>query len=737
MFRTRSILSAFVLAAVAGAPLAPAHAQPADKAAEKQAADKQAGNVTLLGDFIHYVLIDQNAGAKASAEELMRRCADPIELVRTVEAAGTDEFARFQNALSRAMRRPDLEAVAGALSKMYEQGKLSLARDPEEIRKNIALLTTTTLGTRIGRDRLVAAGEYAVPQLLHAFLDPSNPSLRAQARGVFLELGRHSVIPLATALPNLQAAQQESVADVLGQLGRRAALPFLADLKDTSPSQSVDQACDRAIQRLGGMGTAEDTADLYYQLAEAYAEENSDLTPFPGEEFQLLWSYMPSQGLVPTGIRTPVFHEAMAMTTAERALTLKPSDRLALTTWIASNFNREIQTPKGYANPAYPADRRDAMYFAVAAGPGISQRVLDRALQARNTPLSRRAIASIEKTAGGVTLWGGDGESSPLLRALTYPNRRVQYESSLALATAQPTRAFSGSERVVPTLAGAVREASDTYAVVIAADVEAYQSVRRTLEKAGFKVLPRGSSLGEVEAQVLEAPAVDLIVSLNLNADRVAGLIDEARGSSKLTATPVLALTDSADYRDLRIRFDRDTSIAVRPAAISEPQLTQAITDLLNISSGGPISDDEARDYSARALAALRDLAISGNQVLNVGDAAGSLIGSLGTTNGPTRLSIADVLSRIDQERAQIALMDAALDASDSEQIALLDKVASSAKRFGNKLESRQVTRLVALTKNAEGQTATSAAALMGALNLPNNDLLPLILSSPSKSTRR
>jgi HEAT repeat protein len=723
------LLSAGLLTLLVGGTLGLSSLALAQSAPAADAAtDDKVSDVQLLRDFIHYIRIDRNDVANAVGEDLLRRIKTPVDFVNVVESS--DELPRFLEAVSRGQRRAELENISAALSKLYEAGKLARARDPEEIKKNIALLTTTVLGESLGRERLVTAGEYAVPQLLNALLDNTNPSLRARVRSVLQQLGRHSVMPLATALPNLTPDQQESVVDVLGGLDRRAALPFIADLKGAAATPGVTAACDRAIQRLGGLGTAEDTADLYYQLAEGYAQENADLTPFPGEEFQLLWSYTASQGLVPAAIRTPVFHEAMAMRAAERSLSLKPSDRLALTTWIASNFNREIQTPEGYTNPAYGPDKRDAMYFAVASGPQISQGVLARAITDRNTPLARKAIAAIERTAGGSSLWGAETAASPLLQALIYPNRRVQYESALALAAAQPKTTFAGSDRVVPTLAGAIREASESYAAIVATDEETYQSLRAALEGAGYKVLPRGSSLGELQSPISEVPAVDLVIVANMNADRIVGVIDEVRGTPKLVATPVLGLADSEDTRTLAVRYERDESVAFRQAGVSESQLTTTIVNLMKVTSGGPITPEEAVGYSARALAALRDLAVSGNPVLNVSDAAGSLISSLGTTTGDIRLSVAEVLSRIDQQRSQVSLMDAALEAESSEQVALLEKVAGSAKRFGNRLEPRQVARLLTLTRTAAGETATAAAALMGALNLPNDDLMPLILGT-------
>ena len=143
---------------------------------------------------------------------------------------------------------------------------------------------------------------------------------------------------------------------------------------------------------------------------------------------------------------------------------------------------------------------------------------------------------------------------------------------------------------------------------------------------------------------------------------------------------------------------------------------------------GGPIKPEEARDYATKSLSVLRDLAVSGNTVFDVGDASLSLISALGETNGKMKLDIAEVLARVEQKRAQVALMDSAVAASGDERIALLGKVADSAKRYGNLLEPRQVERALDLAANAPGHEATAAAALVGSLNLSNTNLVPLIL---------
>jgi hypothetical protein len=709
------------LAQQAGRPGAAPEAQ---TAAAREQASKQA---ELLRDFNHFTRINRADVAAGYAQQLLASGISPTQFVQLVESVEGEE--RFLNSISRAMQMAELEEAAATLIKMYERGRMERVRAPEEITRNIGLLGGVQRARMLGRERLMAAGEYAMPQLLQALVQGNDAMLQAEAQSLLVSMSQHSIIPLATALRSLDSRSQQMVADVLGLIGYRTALPFLIDVMLETKSSDVREACERAVQRIGP-GSSADVAELYQQLGEGYYARKAELVSFPGEDHQLLWSFNPGAGLIMTAIRTEVYNEAMAMRMAERSLQLRPQgNERAVSLWLAANFSREIRTPEGYENPAYGSDRRDAMYFAVAAGAGPSQAVLARGLDGRDTPLSRRAIEAIERTAGGAVLWAGETERQALLDALRYPNRRVQYEAALALGRAQPTSGFAGAERVVPILASAIRDAGSQYAVVVSGNRELADWTRQALERAGYRVLPVAARLSDVSAAIAEVPGVDLIVT-HLSPEATAAMVGDVRGTPKLAATPILAVTAAQGAIDLSRRYERDATVAIRAAGLSEQQLVNASEQLVEVASGGRISDEEGRAYSSRSLLVLRDLAVSGNRVLDVGDAALSLMVSLGETQGEERMRIAEVLSRIGQKRVQMALADAAIAAQGQERVDLLEKVAGSAKRFGNLLEPRQVNRVMELAKSGEDLEATAAAALIGSLNLTNNDLVPLILGS-------
>ncbi len=706
----------------AGTTLARQDAAPAGKTQEGQLSA-----VDLLKDFNHYVRIARYDLAAGRATELLSRGIKPVEFVDLVEQS--QEADRFQETVVRALRVSEVENQAAQLYKLFEQGKLARSRDPEQIKKNIENLTGSIQARLIAQQRLKAAGEYAAPQLLEALFDSGNRARQTEAQRVLIDLGRQSIAPLTASLMGVDAPRQEMIINVLGNIPYKTSLPYLAELAQKSTSAEVKQAATRAIERVAGSSGAagEDVSGLYLALGEDYYAEKSELTSFPGEDYQLLWSFDPSGGLQMTPVRTEVFNEAMAMKASERALKLNAGNEKALALWVASNFSREIQSPAGYDNPAYPSSRRDAMYFAVASGAKTSQRVLGRALDTRNTLLARRALAAVEATAGGSGLWATEDNRAPLLEALTYQNRRVQYDAALALASAQIKDKFAGAERVVPTLASAIRGADAKFAAVLAPDNERYTAIRGILEKQGYSVLSFGRTVEEIAGPVSEVPAVDVLVAVGVTPEKLASTVDQVRTNVKLTATPVMLLTSPEGYTALRRQFERDGSVAVRQSAMADADISKAVEALVEAASGGPISGDEAKSYADRSLNALRDLAVSGNDVFNVHDAMLPLIAALETKDDTIQLRLAEILARIDDKAAQVAVMDTALAATGGQRVALLGKVADSAKRSGGKLEDRQVKRVLELATDADPATSTAAAALAGALSLPNADLVPLI----------
>ncbi|HMN39583.1 MAG TPA: hypothetical protein PKE29_01980 [Phycisphaerales bacterium] len=716
---------------VTTAPKQPAAKDGKSAAPEPNDKEQRAKDAELLNDFVHYILIDRADAAKAMGQGLLDRGFSGTEFTKLVDS--TTGYKRFSDAVARAGRTPSLEAVAGALLKAYEGGQLEQARDPAAIQASIQMLSGDLRQRSVARERLLFAGEYAVPKLFATYFSGADVATNAEIRRILVELGRHSIMPLVTALPKLNPTQQEQVCLILGDLPQTQSLPFLYDLASTTQSDSVRNAAQSAIHAISGaVNTQMPLAERYSDLADAYLKGSPSLMTFPNDAHQLVWEYQPGTGLTFQGVDTRVFPQTMAMQMSERALMKDPASSRAVSTWIAANLSRELRSPEGYENPVYGKDRHDAMYYAVAAGPGVGQNVLGKALDAGDTPLVRRALAALEKTAGR-DLWKAYQDPTvrkPLLEALKYPNRRVQYEAALAIGTAQPKDPFEGAPTVVRTLGSSIRQASAKYALVVAPTTELQQTASELLRKNGFTVLPPATSIDEVRQAIADSPGVDVILANRLPSQQTGDLIAQSQSDARLRATPILAVVTPQGRQDLYPRYARDVRVRLLTDGAGPKDVETSVMELIDAASGGLITGDEAEAYKTRSLGVLRDLAMAGSPILSVVEAQGPLIGAVAESKGDTKARIAEVLSLIATSQAQVALTDAALAAEGAERAKLLGYVADSAKRFGNMLEARQVQALVSLTSKAAGDEATAAAAVVGALNLEGSGVVPLILGA-------
>lgn len=735
-----SLVAVLALAGLAGSDLARAQAasdaatSPTGRPDPLAKPDTMAPSPTeLLKDFNHFVLIRHDELAKANAQALLDLNLSPEEFVGLVEDS-PDLLQRFERATRDALLVPGLEDLASRLVKLYEGGRLDRARSPEEIKRNLDLLTGNQRARLLASERIRGAGEYAAPQLIQVLLDRSNPALEAQVERLFVELGADAVQPLSAALLGVDVTTQSRLALLLGQIGHASALPYLYELARTTQDKTARASAARAITQIQSAPPNDgvSTAELYWDLGEKYYKGLRSLTMFPGEDHQLLWTYDPGVGLFPIAIRSEVFHEARAMEMAEKALRIDPEHEGALSLWLAANFSRELQQPEGYENPVYPPTRRTALYYAVMAGSGPTQRVLARALDNHSTALARKSIEALSLVAGDAGLSTGVTGRRPLLEALSYPDRRVQYDAALALGAAKPTTPFPGSERVVPLLAGAVRDAGTRYALVIAGDIDRQQRLRELVEEQGFKTLQAVSSFDLAASALAEAPGVDLVVT-DLATDSTLRTIQALRAGPKTAASPVLALLTAEGLNQNFSRFDSDPLTGLARAGSTDEQLAIRIDELSTNASGAAVTEAEAERYAMGALDTLRDLAVNRNEVFRASDATLPLIAALADAEGEVKLKIADVLSRVDQSRAQVALMDAALKNESGERVILLGKVAESARAFGNRLEPRHVREISRLAISNSAEESTAAAALIGALNLQRTDLAPLILGEGEK----
>ncbi len=98
-----------------------------------------------------------------------------------------------------------------------------------------------------------------------------------------------------------------------------------------------------------------------------------------------------------------------------------------------------------------------------------------------------------------------------------------------------------------------------------------------------------------------------------------------------------------------------------------------------------------------------------------IADAEQDLIDALAATTTETQILVARVLAVTPTAGAQRALLNAALSATEAQQIALLQAVAESGRLYGNQSEEKQIDRLRQALSEAKGANADALAQAYGA----------------------
>jgi len=677
----------------------------------------------LLEDFLHYIRVARPALARSNGEALLDTGISDAELAMLVDSRNLAERLESTLRLGRAMA--GVEDIVAQIESRVERGRQELSRDPARVREAVLMLVGTRRQQMLAEGRLLEAGEYAVPELLRQMVESRNPELERRCFDMLVRIRRQAVTPLSIALWNLDPMNQRIVSDILAAIAWPHAAPYLLQLaQDPSVPNDVRDAARRAHAAVGG--GSDSLSEQWTTLARRHFDEEQSLVAFPGEATNNIWQWDDFVGLVVLPVPTEIYSEIMAMDAARHALIADDTNGEALALYVAANLKREFELPDGASDPVHGDAAFSPAFFATAAGVTTAERVLTFGLDRFNTPLIRNAIAALRQTAGNAALARAGG--SPLAACLRYPDRRVQYEAALGLAEMLPQAGFSGDFSVVPLLASAVRTGDANFAVVLAPEVEDRQSLSSRLQAQGFTVINTGRSLGEIEPDIAAAPGVDLVVVRGDRAHCEAALA-AIRSNDRTVAAPVLVVAPPIDAIELRHEHGEDRRVLVSEAGLGEQIFVAAVDSVMHRASGGRLTTVEAQQYAIEALDALRGVAVARSGVFQITDAENALIEALEVKTGGLRLLVAEVLAMIDTDRSQRRLLDVALASSGSEQIALLDEVAASARRFGNRLERRHVDALMDLISGSAGATADAAARVHGALDLPSSNAVRLITS--------
>ena len=256
---------------------------------------------------------------------------------------------------------------------------------------------------------------------------------------------------------------------------------------------------------------------------------------FPGDQVEL-WTWQDGK-VVPQSIPSDQAEAMLGLRFASRASELAPEDAEAKAVEAALQVRSQLQTvpPDPASGPGTVPDalRSELSNLSVEA---LSD-ALTLALQSKQFDVAPALITLLGERSDPASL--AVDPRSPLVEALSAPNRSVQLASALAIVALDPKMPFPESSRIVPILSRVLFMGPLPEVVVVSGNSALLNTIGASLKERGFEPITapsaaegfaRSSESAGVEAVIVDPAflrgardARDLLRDLRLDA-RTAGL---------------------------------------------------------------------------------------------------------------------------------------------------------------------------------------------------------------------
>lgn len=684
--------------------------------------------IKQVEDFWHYSKVARYDLAGGAADAIVASSAKPIEVLAAFESVSAARKDDLDAWLIRWAEVDALKEPTAKLMGLLNSGREARASDPAFIEDNIKRLVVNERAFNLAVSRLRLSGELAVPLALDYLRDPAKVATYGPSvRRAVVALGRPALNPLVAATTTSDTGLLLQVIGMLGDLGYDAAAPYLAAVAESKgATPAIKEAVAVALAKLNA--SAVTAAPGFLSLGEALYYDRSAITSqTAGGDKAFVWTWDEKLGLSKQDVPASIFNEIAAKRAAKAAMQIDPSLQQAVSLWLASNFKREAELPAGKTDPTLSESTPSAHYFGVAAGARYLNDVLTRAINDRNSAVALSAIRALNQVGGAASLFAGTTKT-PLVEALSFPDKIVRFEAAFTLAAARPTEPFLGQDAVVPLLGEALSQTGRSGLLVLANSVDQINSLTETLGAAGYDVAGATTTDGLVAASGKLA-SVDVILAFeDVGIGNVDRLLAASAGIARMERTPKLIV--GAAGSPFATRAATDNLLSVTDAAAGEA-LIAALSKARERGGAVALTPDAAAAYADTAVQLLQDLAVSRQTVLSPVAAEPALLAALDSPRASLVVSVGQVLSLLPTSAAQPALLGKALDtkAELDTRVSLFKALATNAKAFGSKLNDVQIGELQAIVEADGDQSLRAAAAeALGALNLPAERARELIL---------
>ena len=235
------------------------------------------------------------------------------------------------------------------------------------------------------------------------------------------------------------------------------------------------------------------------------------------------------------------------------------------------------------------------------------QSVLTRALELDLVPAAIAACEILAEIGTDALLTNQDHRNSPLIDALLYGNRHLQYAAMKAIDAIDPQQAFAGSSYVTSLAAYLAKSEGFTAGLVGHNRIALAQSYAAMIQQSGLYGRAAESSRDFFKQATQNPDLGVLLITDSLSKPDYVELAQQLRSDWRTRRIPIGLLVRDERY-DRRVKriLRNDPFLLVLPASTENATIGSHIQRLLRLSEPWPVSNGDRRLH---ALAAVRWLA--------------------------------------------------------------------------------------------------------------------------------
>lgn len=677
---------------------------------------------TNFQDMVHYYRIARFDLATDFAGLVLAANPEPTQLLmlaehKTVGISLLDEMT--------ASDVDDLREAAKKVLTIVLQGVEIKKKDSGRIMAQLERLGKNPRAYELALRELKYSGEYVVPYALGFLADESKAELHDDIKLALVAIDRPVVYPLIIGLQTPDEPVKLTVIELLSKLGYKMALPALKALVEASgTSDPVREAAKAAIANIGGSDAlAVSARTLYYDLAESLYYDKLTVVTDPRRPTTDVWHWVTGSGLNYRPVPTKAVNEVMAAHAAEAGLRAEPSAPELVALWISveMQLKDDLRSVGADKNPWAPATVPTTEFFALSAGQQYLFDVLDRALKDDRVMVALQAIRALEDVANQGYLGAAAGAAgSPLVRALSYPDRLVRFGAALAIVAVEPKQDFIGSGNVVPVLAEAVNLESGQGVLIIDATLDNLNRLKGEFRAAGWNVADATNGNDGISKARGMARIDGILLAANVDNVPYTEVIAQLRTDFATAMVPIILLSGEAERVPFSFIKQNQKYVDQIPADAAMGAIVAKIQVLQNEAGSVALSPDISKQISLRAARELAFIATA-DLAFTAEAARGALMNAAAGKNEDLAEVAMDALVQMPDQEVQQHLAGIALaeGASARIQIAALSAVAKIARHIGNQLQTASVTALTArIGTETDNKIRDAIGKVLGALDL-------------------